>query len=129
MKTGTEVGAGSSTSKRSATDVDEDGSQVPRSTSDKSSDPSAPDGPTSDHIRDEDEGMTDRAVTVIRRVTDKLTCRDFAALALGLLALNPNEVARPATALDVHDQVDWLIRQASATEKLCLSFLRWCPFW
>jgi hypothetical protein len=40
------------------------------------------------------------------------------------VSLGPNTAA-----LDVKEQVDRLIRQASANENLCLSFLGWCPFW
>jgi len=41
-----------------------------------------------------------------------------------MMPLGPNTAA-----LDVNEQVDRLIRQASANENLCLSFLGWCPFW
>ena len=65
------------------------------------------------------ELLTDKAVTVIRRVMDKLTGLDFS---------DPSSLAAPA-ALDVPEQVDRLIIQATANENLCLSFLGWCPFW
>ena len=65
------------------------------------------------------ELLTDKAVTVIRRVMDKLSGLDF---------YDPASLAAP-TALDVPEQVDRLIIQASAHENLCLSFLGWCPFW
>ena len=65
------------------------------------------------------ELLTDKAVTVIRRVMDKLTGLDF---------YDPSSLAAP-TALDVPEQVDRLIIQATAHENLCLSFLGWCPFW
>ena len=65
------------------------------------------------------ELLTDKAVTVIRRVMDKLTGLDF---------YDPSSLLAPA-ALDVPEQVDRLIIQATANENLCLSFLGWCPFW
>ena len=65
------------------------------------------------------ELLTDKAVTVIRRVMDKLTGLDF---------YDPASLTAP-TALDVPEQVDRLIIQATAHENLCLSFLGWCPFW
>ena len=65
------------------------------------------------------ELLTDKAVTVIRRVMDKLTGLDF---------YDPASLAHPV-ALDVPEQVDRLIIQATANENLCLSFLGWCPFW
>ena len=62
---------------------------------------------------------SEKAVTVIRRVMDKLTGLDF---------YDPSFLA-PPQALDVPEQVDRLIIQATANENLCLSFLGWCPFW
>lgn len=69
-----------------------------------------------------DEPVADRAVLVIRRINDKLTGLDFA---------NRTPYARLANAdaLDVPEQVDRLIIQATANENLCLSFFGWCPFW
>ncbi|KAL7753608.1 phosphatidylinositol kinase- protein kinase tor1 [Sorochytrium milnesiophthora] len=57
--------------------------------------------------------VSDRAVQVISRVQNKLTGRDF----------NVNNV------LDVHDQVERLILQATSLENLCLCFIGWCAFW
>jgi hypothetical protein len=65
------------------------------------------------------ELLTDKAVTVIRRVMDKLTGLDF---------YDPVTLA-PPVALDVPEQVDRLIIQATSNENLCLTFLGWCPFW
>ena len=69
-----------------------------------------------------DEPAADRAVLVIRRINDKLTGLDFA---------NRTPYARlvHADALDVPEQVDRLIIQATSNENLCLSFFGWCPFW
>eukprot|EP00605_Chrysophyceae_sp_TOSAG23-4_P001470 GSChrysophyteH1.ASY1.ANO1.1606.1 assembled CDS len=62
------------------------------------------------------EELTLKALVVIRRVMDKLTGLDFAN-------------GGHAAALDVPEQVDRLIRQATANENLCLSYFGWCPFW
>jgi FKBP12-rapamycin complex-associated protein len=43
---------------------------------------------------------------------DKLTGRDF-----------------QGQALDVPDQVERLIQQATSNDNLSLSFFGWCPFW
>eukprot|EP00002_Diphylleia_rotans_P004010 TRINITY_DN1288_c0_g1_i6.p1 TRINITY_DN1288_c0_g1~~TRINITY_DN1288_c0_g1_i6.p1 ORF type:complete len:2340 (-),score=509.17 TRINITY_DN1288_c0_g1_i6:204-7223(-) len=56
--------------------------------------------------------LNERAVAVVSRVQNKLTGRDFA-----------NEV------LDVHQQVDRLIQQATSHENLCQCYVGWCPFW
>jgi FKBP12-rapamycin complex-associated protein len=57
--------------------------------------------------------LTEKAVEVIRRVMDKLTGRDFQGQA----------------ALDVPEQVERLIQQATSNDNLSLSFFGWCPFW
>jgi hypothetical protein len=72
-----------------------------------------------DENDNQQELLTDKAVTVIRRVMDKLTGLDF---------YDPSTLA-PPVALDVPEQVDRLIIQATSNENLCLSFLGWCPFW
>jgi len=56
--------------------------------------------------------INERAVTVIRRVEKKLTGRDFGA-----------------SILDVREQVNKLIEQATSTDNLCQCYLGWCPFW
>jgi FKBP12-rapamycin complex-associated protein len=71
------------------------------------------------YLDPQQEVLTDKAVIVIRRVMDKLTGLDF---------YDPSSLA-PPTALDVPEQVDRLIIQATSNENLCLSFLGWCPFW
>ena len=78
-----------------------------------------PDEVENDEGDAQQELLTDKAVTVIRRVMDKLTGLDF---------YEPSSLAAPV-ALDVPEQVDRLIIQATANENLCLSFLGWCPFW
>lgn len=59
------------------------------------------------------EAVNKKAVTVINRVRDKLTGRDF----------DPN------VTLDVPAQVDLLIKQATSHEHLCQCYIGWCPFW
>lgn len=67
--------------------------------------------------RDQGE-LTEKAVIVIRRVMDKLTGLDF---------YDPK--APKQAALDIPEQVDRLIKQATANENLALSFFGWCPWW
>ncbi|KNE54071.1 hypothetical protein AMAG_17616 [Allomyces macrogynus ATCC 38327] len=59
------------------------------------------------------EALNARAVQVVHRVSNKLTGRDF----------KPNQV------LDVPQQVDKLIQQATSLENLCLCYIGWCAFW
>ncbi|KAJ8906325.1 hypothetical protein NDN08_002818 [Rhodosorus marinus] len=59
------------------------------------------------------DAVNQRAVAAIQRVSNKLTGRDF----------DYSEV------LAVPAQVDRLIRQATATEKLCCLYVGWCAFW
>ena len=54
-----------------------------------------------------------KAVAVVNRVRDKLTGRDFDA----------------NITLNVNQQVDLLIRQATSHENLCQCYIGWCPFW
>jgi len=59
------------------------------------------------------EGLNKKALAVINRVRDKLTGRDFEA----------------HLTLDVAEQVDLLIKQATSHENLCQCYIGWCPFW
>ena len=59
------------------------------------------------------EALNKKALSVINRVRDKLTGRDF----------NENEK------LPVPQQVDLLINQATSKENLCQCYIGWCPFW
>ena len=61
----------------------------------------------------EPEAKNKKAVAVVNRVRDKLTGRDF----------------DPDVQLEVHDQVDKLIKQATSHENLCQCYIGWCPFW
>lgn len=64
-----------------------------------------------------EDALNEKALKVIRRVQDKLSGTDF----------------HPATErvdpLDVQDQVQKLIVQATSTENLCQLFIGWCAFW
>ncbi|KAJ3215347.1 phosphatidylinositol kinase- protein kinase tor1 [Dinochytrium kinnereticum] len=59
------------------------------------------------------EGLNTRALSVISRVSNKLTGRDFKTT-------NP---------LDVSSQVQKLILQATSLENLCQCYIGWCAFW
>ncbi|CAL9728832.1 serine/threonine-protein kinase Tor2p [Monosporozyma unispora] len=54
-----------------------------------------------------------RATLVLRRINDKLSGNDIPHL----------------TNLDVPEQVDKLIQQATSIENLCQHYIGWCPFW
>ncbi len=54
-----------------------------------------------------------RALQVLSRVKEKLTGMDF----------KPNEE------LNVPDQVDKLLAQATSVENLCQHYIGWCSFW
>jgi FKBP12-rapamycin complex-associated protein len=59
------------------------------------------------------ELLNKKALDIIQRVRDKLTGRDFAH----------------DESLDIQEQVDRLIEQATNNENLCQSYIGWCPFW
>ncbi|KAI9601658.1 hypothetical protein H4Q26_001491 [Puccinia striiformis f. sp. tritici PST-130] len=59
------------------------------------------------------EVLNDKALTVVNRVEQKLTGRDF----------------KPSEELSVADQVNKLIQKAVAAENLAQCFTGWCPFW
>lgn len=54
-----------------------------------------------------------RALLVLKRITDKLTGNDI----------------RRYENLDIPEQVDKLIKQATSIENLCQHYVGWCPFW
>ena len=58
------------------------------------------------------ELINERAVSVIQRVSKKLTGRDFGDTTIGVSA-----------------QVQKLIEEATSSEALCQSYMGWCPFW
>ncbi|EPX74347.1 phosphatidylinositol kinase Tor2 [Schizosaccharomyces octosporus yFS286] len=63
--------------------------------------------------RQKPEVLNQRAVTVLNRINNKLTGRDF----------------KPQQCLDVPNQVEKLIQQATSIENLCLCYIGWCSFW
>jgi serine/threonine-protein kinase mTOR len=62
-----------------------------------------------------EEALNEKALKVIRRVENKLIGTDF-----------PDCDGRP---LDVTEQVQRLIVQATSTENLCQLYIGWCSFW
>jgi len=64
-----------------------------------------------------EEVLNEKALTVIRRVQDKLTGADFP---------DREDDLGP---LDVSNQVQRLIVQATSAENLCQLFIGWCAFW
>lgn len=59
------------------------------------------------------EAVNKKAIAIIARVRDKLTCNDFAT----------------EEELTVAKQMDLLIKQAMDNENLCQCYIGWCPFW
>lgn len=59
------------------------------------------------------EVQNERAVEVLDRVSQKLTGRDF----------------KPNIELNVTDQVNKLIIEATKLENLCQHYIGWCSFW
>lgn len=57
--------------------------------------------------------VNNKAVDVVQRVRVKLTGRDF----------DSNVI------LDVSNQIELLIKQATSNENLCQCYIGWCPFW
>ncbi|KAF9437779.1 phosphatidylinositol kinase- protein kinase tor1 [Entomortierella beljakovae] len=60
-----------------------------------------------------EQQLNQRAVTILNRVTNKLTGKDF----------------HPDVTLDAPSQVEKLIRQATSTENLCQCWVGYCAFW
>merc|ERR1712025_376996 len=61
----------------------------------------------------EPEALNKKALDIVQRVRDKLTGKDF----------NTEE------SLEVCQQVELLINQATSHENLCQCYIGWCPFW
>merc|ERR1719410_2736261 len=61
----------------------------------------------------EPEALNKKALDIVQRVRDKLTGKDF----------NTEE------SLEVCEQVELLISQATSHENLCQCYIGWCPFW
>ena len=68
---------------------------------------------------DATEALNERAVAVVKRMSDKLTGRDWAA----------DGVPGGPDADGVAAQVERLIQQATSHENLCQSYIGWCAFW
>ena len=68
---------------------------------------------------DASEVLNERAVAVMKRMSDKLVGRDYV-----VEGVNP-----PTESDSVQVQVQRLISQAISHENLCQSYIGWCPFW
>ena len=82
------------------------------------------------------EELTDKAVTVVQRVLDKLTGLDFQDKQHrhpnrrnNMKNINVNVNDHVANALDISEQVDLLIKQATSNDNLSTCFIGWCAFW
>jgi serine/threonine-protein kinase mTOR len=69
---------------------------------------------------DATEALNERAVTVMRRMGDKLTGRDFSPDGGVALIGDPDSVPQ---------QVQRLVAAATSHENLCQSYIGWCAFW
>lgn len=74
-----------------------------------------------------EEALNEKALKVIRRVQDKLTGTDFPDSGRGGDHSNSDDGG--GDPLDVPDQVQRLIIQATSSENLCQLFIGWCAFW
>ena len=77
--------------------------------------PRRPKADESDLVREavnNPEQLNQRALSVLNRVSNKLTGRDF----------------KTTRELDVKEQVDRLIQQATSVENLCQCYIGWCSF-
>merc|ERR1712098_803836 len=61
----------------------------------------------------EPEALNKKALDIVQRVRDKLTGKDF----------------NTEDSLEVCEQVELLINQATSHENLCQCYIGWCPFW
>ena len=102
----------------------------------------------------EAEALNDRAVSVLERIKNKLTGRDWVGdpvtVGIGGIAAGQctfEQLPEPedgsnsfahrsmttteevGESLDVPAQVQRLISQATSMENLCQSYMGWCPFW
>jgi FKBP12-rapamycin complex-associated protein len=75
---------------------------------------------SADSIRPPQQELTDRAVTVVQRVLDKLTGLDFQD--------SPNNSA-PGKPLAISEQIDRLINEATSNDNLSTCYMGWCPLW
>ncbi|XP_053611167.1 serine/threonine-protein kinase mTOR isoform X2 [Plodia interpunctella] len=70
--------------------------------------------PATDLDQPAEANLNKRALSIVNRVRDKLTGRDFPHI---------DEL------VTVQKQVDLLIQQATSNENLCQCYVGWCPFW
>lgn len=66
----------------------------------------------SDEASEVPEVLKDKAIFITTRISNKLTGKDFS-----------KEI------LDVKQQVERLIKQATNTENLCQAYMGWSPYW
>jgi phosphatidylinositol kinase/protein kinase (PI-3 family) len=77
-----------------------------------------------------EEALNEKALKVIRRVQDKLTGTDFPdSSSIGSGGGGDQNNGDNGDPLDVPDQVQRLIFQATSSENLCQLFIGWCAFW
>ena len=69
-------------------------------------------------LGDANEVLNERAVAVMKRMSHKLTGRDY----------SPPGQSSPDS-VSVETQVQHPILQATSHENLCQSYIGWCPFW
>ena len=67
---------------------------------------------TAEEAAEKSDPTNEKALSVIKRVSTKLTGKDFGG-----------------ETLDVAQQVDKLIQDATSQENLCQCYIGWCPFW
>lgn len=87
------------------------------------------------------EALNSGAISVINRVSSKLTGKDFRDMKpgkskriVGLDDFTSNQTEIDGSSigewpLSVKSQVDRLIEEASRVQNLCQSYVGWCPFW
>lgn len=82
------------------------------------------------------EALNSGAISVINRVSSKLTGKDFRDMKPGRMKrtlelddFNENGKRNEEWPLSVKSQVDRLIGEATSSQNLCQSYVGWCPFW
>ena len=83
--------------------------------------------------------MNSGAISVINRVSSKLTGKDFRDMKPGRSKQTPglDDFSESTDSskkgeewpLSVKSQVDRLIEEATKAQNLCQSYVGWCPFW
>lgn len=84
------------------------------------------------------EALNSGAISVINRVSSKLTGKDFRDMKPGRskqtaglddFSESENYKKPEEWPLSVKSQVDRLIEEATKVQNLCQSYVGWCPFW